>query len=179
MITTAELEHNYIEVTPWQSIQLFGLWDQPRKLVSFEHIRKNHFSWNFLRQKLKFSARELHSLQQDKQKWIQFGQLTLHDVMDMKLFPVNPLTDLCADLAEIWSMKWQPDDMIEMGISFDQLLRAGMTPQVMKYFNYTLTEWINLGYNSKHINETSEFVFGMPQSEISLLVQQFAPKVNS
>ena len=162
-----------IRVDALQSVKLFGLWDQPRELVSWEDVRKKGLSWRILRSNFNFSTEELYKLQPDKKKWISFGRLTLHDLPEMKCFPINPIQDMCADLGEIWSMRWQATDLAEMNVTFLQLQRSGMTPEIMKHFNFPLSEWLMLGLDVQYVKPEFEYVFGMPVDEVRELISDF------
>lgn len=172
-------KNRYIKINPLQSIQLYGLWNQPRELLGFDHIRKNNYTWNFLRNNIGISAEQLAKLQPDKHLWISFSRITLHDVMDMTVFPVNPITDLCADLGELWSMQWQATDYHKMDVKYHHFINAGMTPEIMKYFNFTLSDWMKLGFTQTDISPSSELIFGISQEELKELVLQFDERLKT
>ena len=83
--------------------------------------------WSRLREQYRFSAAELATLQPDKQEWVKRGALTLHDMMDMTVFPVKPITDMQADLAEVWSMHWTPEQLHSLSVTYANVLRKCLT----------------------------------------------------
>jgi hypothetical protein len=107
-----------MKLTPKQSILIFGWFDQPREHMNWDDVKTKSLSWHELRLQYNFTAEELHTLQPDKEEWMKRGQLTLHDVLDMNVFPVNPFDDMRADLAEVWNMHWSPEALASMKISY-------------------------------------------------------------
>ena len=167
-----------LEVSATQSIAIFGWFDQPRKIVAWDDLTKNNWSWRRLRHELGFTPRELYRIQSDKQAWITRGQLTLHDLPDMTIFPVNPFTDMQADLGEVWSMKWQPILLSEMGVNYDQLKARGLSSTIMHHFNFSLSSWFSLGFRKHHAMVMTEqetmLVFGMSRPELVQVLADFA-----
>lgn len=166
-----------LEVSARQSIAIFGWFDQPRFIVSWDDLTKNNWSWRRLRSELDFTPSELKKIQSDKQAWITRGSLTLHDLPEMTIFPVNPLTDLQADIGEIWSMKWQPSLLCEMGVTYEQLLTRGLSASIMQHFNFSLSSWYALGLRAEHVermdNTDTLLVFGMQQKELVQVIGDF------
>ena len=153
-----------------QSIRIFGLWQQPRVYVTWEDIKSLQASWRTLRLHYEFSADDLYSIQSDKNEWVKRGQLTLHDLPDMTIFPINPYTDMSADLAEVWSMRWGVDTLQAMGVTYEQMRSYGLNSQIMKQMNKPLSNWQSLQFTKKHALEWSDddvdSVFGLNKNEL-------------
>jgi hypothetical protein len=167
-----------MQVTPAQSIKIFGWWQQPRRMASWENLKALHLSWRRLRAELGFTAEQLYSIQPDKREWIARGALTLHDLPDMLMFPINPFVDLNADLAEVWSMRWPADLLADMGVTYEQMQRRGLNPQFMQHLNYSVGGWHLLKFSSQHIDETwSEQqcmrLFQVSKDELRLIFSNF------
>ena len=124
-------------LTPAQSVSLFGWFRQPILTLSWDDVKHEGFTWRQMRN-LGLSAEQLRAVQPDKQEWIQRGGLQPHDIPDMTIFPVNPLSDYGMDLAELWDLKLSPQKMQEMDISFDHLLKKGMNALLMHAFAFPL-----------------------------------------
>ena len=166
-----------MEITPRQSILLFGVWTA-RKMASWDDIKSLNKSWRQLRNEFKFTAKHLYTLQPDKQEWVSRGALTLHDLPDMVLFPINPFTDLHADLAEVWSMRWTAEMLHAMGVRYDHMLVRGLTPLFMYHLGYSLGQWHLLGLKVKHLQETwtdaeCEMVFRIGKIEMQSILSNF------
>ena len=163
-----------IEITPTQSISIFGWWDQPRTILTWDDIKLKKLTWRKLRN-LNFNASDLQHIQGAKEEWIKRGGLTLNDVSDMTAFPVNPFTDMHADLGEVWSMKWTPEQMTAMGITYNDLLRKGLNIEIMAHFNMPLSSWVLLGFCQDNIvqGHMSERVFGMDEDELRRIIADY------
>ena len=157
-----------------QSIQIFGLWDQPRVIVTWDDFKERELSWYDLRNKYGFHAEQLKRIQPRKEEWVMRGQIKLFDVLDMRCFPVNPFTDLGADLAEVLSMKWTAREMSEMDMTYAQMLERGLTPSVMRHFHFALSGWMELGLQEQHVTtQESADVFGMGLDECRSVLSDF------
>jgi hypothetical protein len=66
--------------------------------------RRIIITWRNLRA-LGIEAQALKQLQSDKYEWLQRGGIQVSDLIDMVVFPVNPLTDFGVDLAELWQLR--------------------------------------------------------------------------
>lgn len=168
-----------MQVTPAQSIKIFGLWDQPRQMVSWDNLKKLNLSWRRLRMEFQFSAEQLYKINPDKREWVQRGALTLHDLPEMTMFPVNPFLDLNADLAEVWSMRWSADLLADMGVTYAQMKRRGLNPQFMEHLNYSVGGWYMLKFKNRDLHEqewteTQCFrVFKTPLDEMRAIFTNF------
>ena len=149
--------------------------------LAWEDIKHRNISWRALRD-LGFEPEELKSIQPDKTEWIQRGGLQLSDIPDMVVFPVNPLTDFRADLAEIWNLKCSPEQLKLMGVTFKQLLVRGLNPDIMFYFDFTFSEWIKLGLMPEDVKGMPDAhcvkVFGVGQSELLQIYADFCMAVD-
>jgi hypothetical protein len=121
----------------------------------------------------------LKILQPDKNEWIQHGGIQVSDLTDMLVFPVNPLTGFGVDLAELWQMRCNTAMLIAMGITFDQLIVKGITPQIMKAFALPLSDWTELGFGIEHaklmLNDECKLVFNIEKTEFMCILQTFQP----
>lgn len=163
-----------MQIAPAQSINIFGWWDQPRLILTWDDVTAKNLRWPQLRL-MHFTVEQLMRIQPDKKKWIQRGAVGLKDVKDTMAFPINPISDLQADLGEVWSLRLSPEEMKQMGLTFDQFLSRGLTVEIMAHFNMSLSAWILIGLNSSHIvsAQMSQHVFGMEQSELKSIIDDF------
>ena len=160
----------------YQSICLFGWWNQPRMVLTWNDVKVFCFTWRQMRA-LGITADELKEVQPCKTEWIQRGGIQIEDLHDMTTFPVNPITDFGCDLAELWKMKLSHDSMKKMQITYDQLLDQGITPAIMHAFDMQLSHWHELGFTQTHASVMSsdecEHVFGIAQSELICILKSF------
>ena len=116
-------------------------------------------------------------MQPDKHEWLQRGGVSIQDLKDMTIFPVNPLLDYAVDLAELWAMGCTVDDMLKMNIEYEQLLQKGITPAIMAAFGLTLSAWADLGFRPEHAtclsNEESNMIFGLQTQEVHQILRDY------
>jgi len=170
------LMFNVMEINALQSVRLFGLWDQPRSVVSWDDLKAFGHSWRMLRTQYEFSATDLKTIQPDKAEWILRGQLTLHDLPDMLVFPINPYTDMGADIGEVWSMGWPVELQVMMGVTYGQMHTRGLTPQIMSYFNFPLSQWQALQFTQSDAEKLHEHevqdIFSISKPELLTITQE-------
>ena len=167
-----------VEITPWQSVRLFGWWNQPTMTLCWTDIKLHSFTWRQMRA-LQIQPEQLKTIQPSVAEWIQRGGIQITDIPDMTVFPVNPLTHFGVDLSELWSLKCDCTTMKRMGISYAQLIDKGITPQIMAAFNMPLSSWVELGFTQQHAAYLSEpesmHVFSLPRTELRNIMTTFAP----
>lgn len=165
-----------MKIDSYQSVMIYGWWAQPRFTLAWEDVKQRGISWRQLRD-LGFEAEELRQMQPDKMEWIQRGGLQLQDIVDMMVFPVNPLIDFRADLAELWNIKCTPEQLCRMGVTYEQLLSRGLNPNIMFYFDFTLSEWARLGMRLEDVDamtpEECRAVFSIDESEVRKIFSDF------
>ena len=161
-----------LRVSPLKSIQIFGLWDQPRSIVMWNDIKQH--TWYKLRKEFKFEPQDLQTLQPDKHEWIKRGNLKLWDCQEMIMFPVNPYEDLDADLADVFSMEWTVDQWVQMGITYEQMRSRGLTPQIMKMMCFTLADWAKLRMLPEHVTAEIARLYNVDVPECQQILRDYA-----
>ena len=84
-------------------MKLFGWWRQPILTLSWKDVKQQHFTWRQLRT-LGLEEAQLKQLQTNKHERLHRWGIQVSDLLDMTVFPVNPLTDFCVDLAHLWDL---------------------------------------------------------------------------
>jgi hypothetical protein len=170
-----------VPLSGYQSVSLFGWWRQPILVLAWQDVKQHHFTWRQLRA-LGLDAETLRRLQPDKHEWLQRGGIQVADLLDMTVFPVNPLTDFGVDLAELWQLRCGTATMVSMGITFDHLIAKGITPQVMAAFALPLSDWIELGFGLRHAEpmrpEDTTLVFGIEKADFLRILHTFQTPAN-
>jgi len=163
-----------MELSSRESIRFFGLWDQPRTILAWEDVKNRCLSWRQLRSEFFFDREKLQQLQPDKVEWIKRGALTLHDMTDMMHFPINPISDLHADLAEVWTMHWTCEQMKCMGITYAQMKRSGLNVPIMQHFGFSLLAWSSLQFDERDVEQLHDkdnlALFGLPKLEVQSIL---------
>ena len=117
---------------------------------------------------------KLYELQPDRQNGSSAGSSVSPMSPIWLCFHINPISDLGADVAEVWNMKWSPEPG-SMGITFEQLHENGMSAQVMLHFGYPLSGWQRLGLRSEHVTQEMARGFGLPLEEVQKILRDYVP----
>jgi len=126
-----------VTISARKSVSLLGWWRQPILTLSWNDVKYHHFTWRQVRL-VELGVDMLMKLQTDKHEWLQRGCIQVSDLLDMTVFPVNPLTDFGVDLAELWQLQCTPSKMASMGITMDHLLAKGMSLEIIAAFAFSL-----------------------------------------
>jgi hypothetical protein len=165
-----------MKIDTYQSIRIYGWFSQLRFTLAWEDVNQKGLSWRQMRE-MGFKVEDLKNIQPDKTEWIQRGGLQLTDLNDMIVFPVNPITDFRADLAELWNMQCTPEELTSMGVTFEQLKSRGLNPPIMSCFGWTLTTWVDLGLHRNDIeimsNDECMRVFSIDKQELMSICDKF------
>lgn len=165
-----------VQISAFQSVSLFGWLKQPILTLSWNDVKYHHFTWRQLRS-LGLGPETLQKLQPDKHEWLQRGGIQVSDLLDMTVFPVNPLTDFGVDLAELWQLQCTPPKLASMGVTVNHLIAKGMTPEIMAAFAFSLSDWLELSFGQAHAenltNDDCLRVFLLEKRELLRLLQTF------
>lgn len=167
-----------LELTPAQSIRIFGWFDQPSLTLAWSDVKEKTLTWSGLR-KLKFSPADLKRLQPDKTAWIQRGGIRLADLPDLLVFPVNPFVDFRADAAEVWECGFSAQQLLEMGVTYSHFVQAGLSPLLMQHFQFSLRDWLEFGFCTADISKLTDTeinaVFKVNKADMVNITSNFKP----
>ena len=93
---------------------------------------------------------ELYILQPDLQAWVRHSRASLTDCPKMRSWDAHPIRDFKADLADLVGTRWSHEALSRMGVSYDDLLQLGLTPETMNLFGFTLMMWSSMGFRRSH-----------------------------
>jgi hypothetical protein len=158
-----------VELTPPQIVTLFG-WFNLRPYLTWDDIQKNpNITFRALRT-AGLSPTQLHTIQPDVEMWKTHASITLHDCVEMTDWPAHPIHTMKADLADIISMRWSPEQMVSLQINVDELIQLGMIPDLMTMFVFSLSSWVTVGLKQKHVDAMSDVeilrVFRMSRMQV-------------
>ena len=145
-----------MHITPRASIMIFGWWDQPHSVLTWNDVKALNLTWRKLREDFDFTPTQLSTLQTDKQEWIHRGGLRLSDLPEMSMFPVNPLSDMRVDIGELCTQQWDHETLASMGVCYEQMQTYGMTPAIMCFFRFPHSGWVALHLKSSHVHAWSD-----------------------
>jgi len=100
--------------------------------------------------------------------------LRLLNLPKMSMFLVNPLSDMRANISELCVMQWRHETLGVMSVTYSQMAVAGMTPRIMSFFRFPLSDWVALGLRAKHTEHWTEGeatgTFSMGLAELRLIL---------
>lgn len=158
-----------ITLTPGQAVTIHGWWRARQVLTWGDVLTDDKLVFSSL---LKFNLAEqdLYVLQPDLQAWVRAGKATLQDCPHMKPWDAHPIRDFKADLSDIIRVGWSTEIMSRVGVTYDDLLGLGLTPEAMPLLNYTLMMWANIGFKRHHAEKVPANLlfnlFGMSKQDV-------------
>lgn len=170
-----------IPLTPAQAIKIHG-WLRPiRRLYWNGHVvARKDLTFSMLVEKMGLCDETLASLfqlQPDARQWMELKKITLEDCEVMyKFWNVHPMRDFYMEDA-YGVHEVQVGEILQAGLSFEclkgckvtleELAKAGLNPDNMRLFHFSLYQWKLLGFEKKHADcmlpLQIENVFGMTQ----------------
>jgi hypothetical protein len=157
-----------VRLTPGQSVYLHGWWTPLETLSWGDVVAKEAITFDRCRA-ANLSLAQLHALQPDGAEWVRHGGVGLRHAEDMAaLWRLHPLADLRADLADLLALRPASAALRKMGVSYDDLVGVGMTPETMVLFGYTALGWASLGFRRSHLalftDAQIHYVFGLTRA---------------
>ncbi len=137
-----------IPLTAGQAVTIHG-WLQPKETLSWMDVLSNPLlTFSFLHIQTGIPKELLHRLQPDITAWVAEGRVRLEDTPSLSQWGAHPIRDLNADLGDIIHMRWPAAVMAKSGVTYSDLVDAGMTHDSMGLFGYTLCDWRVLGFTA-------------------------------
>ncbi len=158
-----------ISLTPGQAVSIHG-WLRARQALTWGDVLTQEALCFCKLLAFNLAEQELYVLQPDLQAWIRPGRATLADCPRMRAWDAHPIKDFKADLADLVGMHWPHETLSRMGVTYDDLLGLGLTPETMNLFGYTLMMWSSIGFRRSHAEtippNTLFRLFGMTKQDV-------------
>lgn len=132
-----------VQLTARQSTRIFG-WINAREVLCWDDVVRCKLTLDGL-MLVGLTASELMLVQPDPAKWVEHGGASLKHARFMIPWGANPFIHFKADLADVLTMRLSIDEMIRMGITYQQLLENGMNEITERMFRFDEEEWQMLG----------------------------------
>ena len=130
-------------LTPRQATLLHGwVWTKPTLIWA------DVLSLNLTLDKLLavgLSVRDLVMLQPDPEQWVKHAGAGMKHMRMMIVWPANPFDHFGADLADLLATRPTVSELVKMDVTYDQLVRNGMTARTEAMFKFCAEEWEVLG----------------------------------
>jgi hypothetical protein len=121
-------------------------WLNPKETLSWTDVLGNAtLTFAFLNTRTRIPRELLHRLQPDMAAWVNASRVSLEDLPSLTPWGAHPIRDLQADLGDIVHMGWGAAVLAKAGVTYSELVEAGMTPQSMGLLGFTLYDWNSLG----------------------------------
>ena len=145
-----------IPITAGQGLWIHGLW-QPKRTLSWNNVLSNDsLTFRYLHFDLNIAKELLHKMQPDISQWVKAGRVGLPDAFLLTPWSAHPIKDLKADLGDVIHMKWSAFELQQLGVTYSDLLEAGLTHETMGLFGFTLYDWSLLGFKEADANALTE-----------------------
>jgi len=132
-----------VQLTPRQSTQIFG-WFNPRPTLSWDDVLRLRLSLDTLIA-YRLRAADLATVQPDPAQWVQHAHAGLKHARFLLPLGANPFVHFGADLADVIGMRLTLGEMLQMGVTYEQLKRYGLTDRTEEMFRLDEIEWEMLG----------------------------------
>jgi hypothetical protein len=171
-----------VDLTPTQSINIYG-WKKPLRIIDWKMVaerddltfRKLH--WMGLTEK------QLKTLQPDKFKWIREKGLSLNDITLVPSWRIHATKDLGASLPQIAMLNLSTEFLEHTGVTFDDLVGAGLTLNLMLILKINLIGWCRLGLTREFLKDITDVqsiaLFQMPKNMVMQCVKETPAKTDA
>lgn len=159
-----------IPLTPYQAVMIHG-WMKPVLVLQWKHVLNNKMlTWPFLRN-LEIPAESLKRMQPDPNEWANHTPIYPHYLRDMVCFPVHPIHHLHCSIEQVIHMRCTADELASFGVTYHDLVKIGMSPEIMMFFGYKIVGWQKLGMTIKDLKDINnkqllQLFSGMTRSQI-------------
>lgn len=160
----------FIRLSPAQATGIYGWGEYLKTTLSWKDCERHQPEFEKL-MKLGVKAQDLFTIQRDKSKWVSVCKCKPHHAVHMHPWRANPFTDLHGDLADVIALKATGKQLQDMGVTFEQLVDNGMTPDTMRLMALSLQSWIDLGFTLDEMAAMTDAqlsrVFGMTRHALA------------
>lgn len=160
-----------IPLTAGQIVTIHG-WLAPKETLSWiDVLADESLTFAFLHGHARITKELLHRLQPDIGAWVSAKRVELLDAPLLTQWGAHPTRDLKADLGDLIHLGWNAAAMRKAGVTYADLVEAGMTPVSMLLFGYTLYDWSTLGFSESDAAGFSApelgRLFGLTRADVS------------
>jgi hypothetical protein len=145
-----------IPLTAGQAVTIHG-WLAPKKTLSWNDVlNSDNLTFRSLHFDTNITKDLLYKMQPDISAWVKHGRVCLGDIAHLAHWSAHPIRDLKADLGNLLDMHWSAAEMHQRGVTYADLVEAGLTHETMALFGYTLYEWSTLGFRQADAEALTE-----------------------
>lgn len=166
-----------VNLLPSQSIGLYG-WRSPLRIIN----------WKIIAERTDLTFRKLYSfglnekqlllVQSDKHMWINTGKIQLCDIGLVPSWKIHATKDMNpkASIVDIAQLNLSAEFLHHTGVTFSDLVSAGLTLNMMLILKFDLTAWVHLGLYRGFLKDLTDVqsisLFEMPKSYVMMCVNE-------
>jgi hypothetical protein len=133
-----------IHLTACQSVHIYGRWT-PLRVLNWKIVAERADLTFGKLWGMGLTEGQLYTLQPDKNIWIRDKSLQLTDITLVPSWKIHVTRDMHATIMEIAMLHLSPVFMHHTGVTFADLVDAGLTVNLMMLLELNLNWWILLG----------------------------------
>jgi flagellar biosynthesis protein FliQ len=164
-----------VDLTPSQSIAIYG-WRNPLRILDWKvMLDREDLTFKAL-YGLGLTEKQLFTLQPDKTAWISEKRLDLDDITLVPKWQVHVTRDMKASFVDIAQMNLSAEFLQHTGVTFEDLVGAGLTLNLMMLLPLTLISWVHLGLHREFLTDLTDVqshaLFHIPKNMVMQCVQE-------
>ena len=163
-----------IDLTPTQAVSIYGYF-KPLRILNWKTVAdREDLTFKKLYQ-IGLTEKQLYKLQSITAKWIEKG-LTLEDIPLVPSWKVHVTRDMHASLPRIAMMNFTCEFFQHTGVTFEDLVQAGLTLNLLPILRLNLMSWIQLGLHQEFLRDLTDTqsiaLFHMPTHLVMQCVRE-------
>jgi flagellar biosynthesis protein FliQ len=164
-----------IDLTPSQSVAIYG-WRKPLRILNWKILLEREDLTFKKLYGIGLTEKPLFILQPDKMAWISEKRLELDDVILVPKWRVHVTRDMKATFVDIAQMNLSSDFLQHTGVTFEDLVKSGLTLNLMMLLPLTLIAWVHLGLHRDFLTDLTDVqshaLFHIPKNLVLQCVQE-------
>jgi hypothetical protein len=158
-----------VNLSAQQSVSIYG-YKQPLRVLNWKVVAdRDDLTFKRL-YGLGLTEKQLLVLQPDKTIWIQDKGLQLSDITLVPSWKVHVTRDMHATIVEIAMLNLSPEFLQHTGVTFADLVDAGLTLNLMMILKLNLTSWVHLGLYRDFLTDLTDVqsiaLFSLPKNMV-------------
>ena len=144
-----------IELTPTQAVSIYG-YLKPLRILNWKTVADREDLTFKKLYKLGLTERQLSHLQSNKHLWVRDKGLKLEDITLVPSWKLHVTRDMHATLPEIAMMNLTFEYLQHSGVTFQDLVDAGLTVNLMPILRLNLMSWVQLGLHMDFLKDITD-----------------------
>jgi hypothetical protein len=164
-----------VALKPTQSLRIYG-WQRPLRILNWKVVSdRDDLDFKKL-YALGLNEKQLVHLQADKERWIKDKGLAMDDITLVPSLKIHVTRDMHATLPQIAMLNLSSEFLQHTGVTFQDLVDAGLTLNLMLILRLNLMSWIQLGLHRDFLKEMTDVqsiaLFQIPKNMVMQCVKE-------